>query len=41
MYANGNNIMASSLDKTNGSFIWQLIPTGTTNGYYLKNVGSV
>lgn len=40
MYANGNNIMASSLDKTNGSFIWQLIPTGTTNGYYLKNVGS-
>ena len=40
MYANGNNIMASSLDKANGSFIWQLIPTGTTNGYYLKNVGS-
>ena len=40
MYANGNNILASSLDKTNGNFIWQLIPTGTTNGYYLKNVGS-
>ncbi|MBO4661439.1 MAG: hypothetical protein J5630_01925 [Bacteroidaceae bacterium] len=40
MYANGSGISTGSLNKTNASYIWQLIPTGTENGYYIRNAGT-
>ena len=40
MYVNGNGISTGSLNKSNANYIWQLIPTGTENGYYIRNAGS-
>ena len=40
MYANGSGISTGSLNKSNANYIWQLIPTGTENGYYVRNAGT-
>ena len=40
MYASGNGISTGSLNKSNANYIWQLIPTGTENGYYIRNAGT-
>lgn len=40
VYASGTSILTGSLNSSDASYIWQLIPTGTANGYYLKNVGT-
>lgn len=40
MYASGSGISTGSLSKSNANYIWQLIPTGTANGYYIRNVGT-
>lgn len=40
MYASGSGISTGNLNKTNANYIWQLIPTGTENGYYIRNAGT-
>ena len=40
MYADGTSLKTGTLNASDASYIWQLIPTATADGYYLKNVGT-
>lgn len=40
IYADGSNMKTGALDATNGAYVWQLIPTGKADCYYVKNVAT-
>lgn len=40
MFADGSGISTGSLISSNANYVWQLIPTGTENGYYIRNAGT-
>lgn len=40
IYANGSNMGIGTLNSEDGAYVWQLIPTGKADCYYVKNVGT-
>lgn len=40
IYADGSNMKIGALDAENGAYVWQFIPTGKADCYYVKNVAT-